>query len=124
MDDQKLGAAVRTALNASRFIPPDHPDWDRVDAFWNREEARRLMERLKRRAGVKTEAALYEGVGDVSLILADGIITAWPLRYEGRGGIGAIRGIEPTELPEAVSDEELGATIRHLVDVSRRPWRY
>ncbi|MDN2565192.1 hypothetical protein N1F89_03070, partial [Aquibium sp. A9E412] len=30
LDDAALGAAAREALLASRFIAPDHPDWDRV----------------------------------------------------------------------------------------------
>ncbi|MDQ0315503.1 contact-dependent growth inhibition system immunity protein [Amorphus orientalis] len=124
LDDAALGAVAREALLASRFIGPDHPDWDRVHAFWSRENSERLLERLKARAGVKTHGALYSGVGEVGLILKNGIINLRPKRYEGRGGFGPLRGDHTVELPETVSDEELGAAIRHLVDVSRRPWRY
>lgn len=122
LDDVGLGAAAREALLASRFIGPDHPDWDRVRAFWTRENSERLLERFKARAGVKTHGALYSGVGEVSLTLKDGIITLRPMKYEGRGGFSSIRGAEPTELPDSVSDEELGATIRRLIEISRKPW--
>ena len=119
LSDVELGAAAREALLASRFIGPDHPDWDRVDAFWNRENSRRLEERLKARAGVKTSAALYSGAAEVALTLKDGVISLEPWKYEGRGGFGGIKGVEPTVLPEAIFDEELGAAIRAAVEVSR-----
>ncbi|MGX1306350.1 hypothetical protein AB7M35_001070 [Amorphus suaedae] len=122
LDDASLGTAAREALLASRFIGPDHPDWKRVDAFWSREKGDRLLERFKARAGVKTHGALYSGVGLVCLTLTDGIISLMPWKYEGRGGFGPIRGAEPVELPDTVSDEELGATIRRLIGISRKPW--
>ncbi|MDQ0315502.1 contact-dependent growth inhibition system immunity protein [Amorphus orientalis] len=124
LDDSSLGAAAREALLASRFIGPDHPDRERIDAYWKNLSNKELLDRFKARAGVKTHSALYTGVGEVRLILEDGIISLRPLRYEGRGGFGHLRGAKTVELPETVSDEELGAAIRHLVDVSRRPWRY
>ncbi|MDQ0315501.1 contact-dependent growth inhibition system immunity protein [Amorphus orientalis] len=124
LDDAALGAAAREALLASRFIGPDHPDWGRVRASVTPEAARSDEERLKARAGVKTQQALYSGVGEVSLTLKDGNIRLLPGKYQGRGGFGSLNGVDPTELPETVSDAELGAAIRHLVDVSRRPWRY
>lgn len=122
LDDVQLGAAAHEALLANRFIGPDHQDWDRVRAFLNREELRVLEERLRARAGVKTNGALYSGVGNVSLTLKDGMISLMPWKYEGQGGFGPIRGAEPVELPETVSDEELGATIRRLIGISRKPW--
>ncbi|MDQ0315504.1 contact-dependent growth inhibition system immunity protein [Amorphus orientalis] len=124
LDDLALGAVAREALLASRFIGPDHPDRDRVDAYSKNLSDKELLDRFKARAGVKTHGALYSGVGEVGLLLKDGIISLRPLRYEGRGGFGPLRGDHTVELPETVSDEELGAAIRHLVDVSRRPWRY
>ncbi|MGX1306353.1 hypothetical protein AB7M35_001073 [Amorphus suaedae] len=122
LNDPGLGAASREALLASRFISPDHPDWNRVRAFLSREYYDRQLERLKARAGVKTHGALYSGVGSVSLMLKDGSITLMPWKYVGRGGFEPLRGFEPVELPETVSDEELGATIRRLIGISRKPW--
>lgn len=119
LTDAELGAAAREALLASRFIGPDHPDWDRVDAFWNRENSRRLEERLKARAGVKTSAALYRGAAEVALTLKDGVISLDPAKYEGRGGFGGIKNVEPTRLSVNVSDEDLGAAIRAAIEVSR-----
>ena len=37
--------AGKPALLASRFIGPDHPDWDRVDAFWKNLPDRELLDR-------------------------------------------------------------------------------
>jgi hypothetical protein len=119
LGDAELGAAARKALLASRFIPPDHPDWDRVGAYSTREKDRELSERFKARAGVKTEAALYKGAANVSLTLQDGVMSVEPLRYEGRGGFGGIKGVEPTELSETISNAELGAAIRAAIEVSR-----
>ena len=122
LDDASLGTAAREALLASRFIGPDHPDWNRVYAFWSLENNDRLLERFKARAGVKTHGALYSGVGLVGLTLKDGIISLMAWKYEGRGGFSPLRGAEPVELPETASDEELGATIRRLIGISRKPW--
>jgi len=124
LDDGELGKVARSTLRASRIVGPDHPDWERVRTYWTAETRRDLLQRLTARAGVKTQSALYDGAGQVDLGLRDKTITLRPWRYQGRGGFAPVRGVEPTELPETVSDEELGATIRHLVDVSRRPWRY
>ena len=123
LDDAALGAASREALLASRYIAPDHPDWDRVDAYWNLEEDDKLRERLRAAAGVKTNSALYKGAGNVSLELRDGVITVEPLKYAGRGGFEGIRDLEPTKLPEAISDEALGAAIRAAIEISRAPWK-
>lgn len=121
--DAELGASVRGALLASRFIGPDHPDWDRVGAYYTREKDRELSERFLARAGVKTEATLYKGAANVALTLEYGVIYLKPLRYEGRGGFGGIKGVEPTELPETVSDVDLGAAIRAGIEVSRAAGR-
>ncbi len=123
LDDAALGAAAREALLASRFIGPDHPDWDRVDAFWKNLPDRELLDRFMARAGVKTHGALYSGVGEVGLTLKNGVISLRPMKYEGRGGFSSLQGVEPTELPEAGSDEELGAEIRKLIEISRKPWK-
>ena len=119
LGDSELGVAAREALLASRFIGPDHPDWDRVGAYYTREKDRELSKRFLTRAGVKTEATLYKGAANVALTLRDGTISLEPWKYEGRGGFGGIKGVEPTVLPEAISDEELGAAIRAAVEVSR-----
>ena len=123
IDDAALGAASREALLASRYIAPDHPDWDRVDAFWNLEDGDKLEERLRAAAGVKTNSALYRGAGNVSLELSNGIIALRPLKYAGRGGFEGIRDLEPTKLPESISDEALGAAIRAAIEISRSPWK-
>ncbi|WP_163045083.1 contact-dependent growth inhibition system immunity protein [Aurantimonas aggregata] len=123
LDDAALGAASREALLASRYIAPDHPDWDRVDAYWNLENGDKLRERLRAAAGVKTNSALYKGAGNVSLGLRDGIIAVEPLKYAGRGGFEEIRDLEPTKLPETISDEALGAAIRAAIEISRAPWK-
>ncbi|XWN32882.1 MAG: contact-dependent growth inhibition system immunity protein [Devosia sp.] len=119
LSDTELGATAREALLASRFIGPEHPDWDRVDEYSKQLDGKELENKLKARAGVKTTKALYNGAGDVSLRLKDGTISLIPMRYEGRGGFGGIKGLAPTELAENVSDEALGAAIRAAIEVSR-----
>jgi hypothetical protein len=106
LDDAALGAVAREALLASRFIGPEHPDRDRVDAFLKKLSDKELLDRFKAPAGVKTHGALYSGVGKVSLTLKDGIISLRPMKYEGRGGF-TTRRVEPTELPEAGSDVQV-----------------
>lgn len=76
------------------------------------------------RAGVKTHGALYSGVGEVGLTLKNGVISLRPMKYEGRGGFTSLRRVEPTDLPESVSDEALGAETHRLVEISRKPWKW
>jgi hypothetical protein len=123
LDDTALGAAAREAPLASRFIAPDHPDWDRVGAYWNLEKGDKLEEQLRAAAGVKTNTALYKGAGNVHLDLRGGTIAIDPMKYAGRGGFDGIRGLEPTKLPADISDEALGAAIRAAIEISRAPWK-
>ncbi|MEH6721117.1 MAG: contact-dependent growth inhibition system immunity protein [Aurantimonas endophytica] len=123
LDDHALGAAAREALVASRYVAPDHPDWDRVRAYWDLEKGDKLEEQLRAAAGVKTNSALYKGAGNVHLDLRGGTIAIDPMKYAGRGGFDGIRGLEPTKLPEAISDEALGAAIRAAIEISRAPWK-
>ncbi|WP_034492213.1 contact-dependent growth inhibition system immunity protein [Afifella pfennigii] len=119
MTDVDLGREARAALAASRFITPDHPEWDSLMRFGTDAELRAEEAREKTLAGVKTRKALYEGAGSVSLSLQDGRIELAPWRYAGRGGWEGIPGIQPTVLPESVSDAELGAAINAALEKSR-----
>ncbi len=119
MPDGELGCEARSALLASRFVAPEHPDWDRVIRIPTDDELREEEERDRKRAGVRSLRALYAGAGSVSLRLQDGEITIEAERYRGRGHWEGIRGMEPTTLPESVSDEELGAAINAALQVSR-----
>ncbi|MBB4002563.1 hypothetical protein GGR03_001638 [Aurantimonas endophytica] len=94
-----------------------------MDTNWNLENGDKLEERLKAAAGVKTSSALYKGAGNVHLDLREGIIAIKPMEYAGRGGFDGIRGLEPTKLPAAISDEALGAAIRAAIEISRAPWK-
>jgi len=119
MTNVDLGREARAALLASRFITPDHPEWDTAIRFPTDEEIRVREGKLKRRAGVSSRKALYAGAGFVSLSLQDRLIRIRPSRYAGRGGWEGIPGIEPTTLPESVSNEELGAAINVALELSR-----
>jgi len=119
MTDLDMGREARAALRASRFITPDHPEWDRLIRFCSDDEIRADVARELAHARVRTQKALFEGSGSVSLTLQDGRISVDPWRYAGRGGWEGIPGIEPATLPESVSDEELGAAINAALAVSR-----
>jgi len=118
MSDAELGTAAHTALAASRFLELNDPEWDRVKAHWNLEQAKKDEERLKARAGVKTRKALYKGAGRVILIQEDGQISIRPSRYGGGEDWYPVQAHEPANLPENVTDEELGAVIRRELDIS------
>ena len=119
MNAHDIGREARKALLASRFITPDHPEWDAVMRFPTKEEFKAWEEADKARAGVKTLKALFNGAGNVSLRLQDGQIEIKPTRYRGRGHWEGIRGHEDTVLPEDVSDEALGKAVLKALDISK-----
>lgn len=119
MNAEDIGREARAALMASRFITPDHPEWDSIMRFPTKEELKALDEADKARAGVKTLKALYNGAGSVTLTLQDAKIRLKPWRYRGRSSWEGIRGHEDTVLPEDVSDDAFGKAILDALDVSR-----
>ncbi|WP_414831885.1 contact-dependent growth inhibition system immunity protein [Afifella sp. YEN Y35] len=119
MPAAEIGREAREALQASRFITPDHPEWERLIRFGSDEEIRADVAREMAHARVRTQKALFEGSGSVSLTLQDGRISVDPWRYAGRGTWEPVPGIKPTILPESVSDEDLGAAINAALEVSR-----
>lgn len=118
LPDAELGAVARQALAASRFITPDDPDWEML-SFGTRESLRADDAALKRRAGVKTLKALYEGAGSVALKQEDGMIEVIPDRYRGNSCWDAVPGHVNSRLPEGVSDNDLGAAINAAMTISR-----
>jgi CDI immunity protein len=118
MSDEALGRAARAALSASRFITPDHPEWAELMRFPTKEEDKAEDDRLKAQAGVKTIKALYSGAASVRLRLQNGVIKINASRYRGSGHWEGIPGAEPVELPQLVSDAELGAAIREGLAIS------
>ncbi|MDF0602616.1 contact-dependent growth inhibition system immunity protein [Psychromarinibacter sp. C21-152] len=116
---EDLGRAVHEALAASRFITPEHPEWDTVMRPPTADEIKARENDLKRRAGVKTNKALYNGVGSVAVTLQDGQIELSPLRHLGRGAWEGIRGHEPIRLPGSISDTELGDAVTAAIEISR-----
>ncbi|NKB26827.1 MAG: DUF1436 family protein [Rhodobacteraceae bacterium] len=119
MNAEDIGREARAALMASRFITPDHPEWDSIMRWPTPEEIKALNEADKARAGVKTLKALYNGAGSVTLTLKDANIRLKPWRYRGRSSWEGIRGHEDTVLPEDVSDEAFGKAILDALDISR-----
>lgn len=114
-----VGREARAALQASRFITPEHPEWDDVIRIPTKEEFKAWEDADKARAGVKTLKALFNGAAHVSLRLQDGKIEIKPARYRGRGHWEGIRGQEDMILPEDVSDEAFGAAILEGLEISR-----
>jgi len=119
MADAELGRETREALDASRFIPPEHPEWQSLIRTLTKEEERAWHARHKALAGVRSIKALYEGAGSVSVELEDGHIETVQRRNIGDAGWRENPGLKPTILPESVSDEELGAAINAALEVSR-----
>jgi len=118
-----LGREARAALAASRFIPPDHPEYHSLIRFPTEEETGALEARDMAIAGVKTRAALYKGAGSVALEMKEGVIEVVGLRYRGHGHWEGIRGYTPQKVSETVTDDELGAAILAAIDRSRRASR-
>ena len=70
----EIGVRARAAFLASRFITPEHPEWNDVIRIPTKEEFKAWEESDKARAGVRTLKALFNGAGHVSLTLRDGKI--------------------------------------------------
>jgi hypothetical protein len=115
---QLVGAACRQALAASRFIPPDHPDFDRLIRFETKEESAKFVDLLKARAGVKTIKALYAGSGYIALSIEDGQnIEIRAARHRSRGNFDFGKDLPQIMVPESASDIELGtAVLKALAD--------
>lgn len=109
---------VRAALAASRFVPPSHPEFDRLIRMPKQAELDALEAEDLARAGVKTRRALYRDAAHLSLRLQDGEIELGPMRYRRAGWWEGIRGAAPT-VPEAVDDAALGAAILEALATSQ-----
>ena len=109
---------VRAALAASRFVPPSHPEFDRLIRMPKQAELDALEAEDLARAGVKTRRALYRDAAHLSLRLQDGQIELGPMRYRRAGWWEGIRGATPT-IPEDVDDEVLGAAILKALATSQ-----
>jgi CDI immunity protein len=114
-----LGREARAALMASRFITPDHPEWDAVMRIPTDVQFKAWQEEDKARAGVKTLKALFNGAGFVSFRLQEGQIKIVPWHHRSQGHWEGVRGVEATVLPEDVTDEAFGAAILAALEVSR-----
>ncbi len=112
ISDDELGEKAHAALAASRFLRPDHPEFDEVMRFLSKDEQRAYDDTLLDAAGVKTLKTLYKGSQSVTLTLEDCVITikSWKYRYAGHWE--GIRGLEPITVPESVGDAAFGQAIR------------
>jgi len=118
ISDRELGEKARAALAASRFLTPDHPEFNEVMRFPTKEEEKAYDARLLEAAGVKTLKTLYSGAKNVSLWLQDGVISITSLKYRYAGAWEGIRGLEPITVPETVDDAALGEAIRAALATS------
>lgn len=109
---------VRAALAASRFVPPSHPEFDRLIRMPKQAELDALEAEDLARAGVKTRHALYRDAAHLALRLQDGEIELRPMRYGRAGWWEGIQGAA-TVLPEDATDEVLGAAILEALATSR-----
>lgn len=109
---------VRAALAASRFVPPSHPEFDRLIRMPKQTELDALEAEDLARAGVKTRRTLYRDAAHLALRLQDGEIELRPMRYGRAGWWEGIRGAA-TVLPEDATDEVLGAAILEALATSR-----
>lgn len=120
---EPLGRAAREALAASRFITPQHPEWDSLMRFPTKEEAAAEDQRLEAHAKVRSLRALYDGAGMVSLRLMDGRIAITPLRCRTRGAWEGFAGNDPVTVDADATDAELGAAIAAAIAISREAKR-
>jgi hypothetical protein len=118
VDGPSLARHTRTALAASRFIRPDHPEFDRLIRFPGPAELEALEAENLARAGVKTHGALYRDAAHLAIRSQDAQIDLRPMRYLRAATWEGIRGAA-TVLPEDVDDEALGAAILEALATSR-----
>ncbi|MCK0167062.1 contact-dependent growth inhibition system immunity protein [Jannaschia sp. S6380] len=118
VDGPTLVRHTRAALAASRFIRPDHPEFDRLIRFPGPAEMKALEAENLARAGVKTRGALYRDAAHLAIRLQDAQIDLRPMRYRRAATWEGIRGVA-TVLPEDVDDETFGAAILDAIDTSR-----
>ena len=115
--DAEIGAALLDALDKSRFLTPDQPEFDAFFGDWIEGRNDDAYDAgLMEVAGVKTRATLYRGARSVGVRAEGGdqiLLTAWRRRrgrwFSGDGG-------GPVEtLPRDTSPEALGAAWRRAV---------
>ncbi len=117
--DEDLGAKVRAALAASRFIAPGHPEWKSVMRFPTDEESREFNRRVLAAAGVRTLKALRTGGRRVSLTLQDGVISIKPSEQRKQGNWGPLDPSLTVTVAEATPDKDLGQAVREGLARSR-----
>lgn len=118
VDGLALAQHARAALAASRFIRPDHPEFDHLIRFPKQAELNALEAENLARAGVKTRGALYRDAAHLAIRLQDAQIDLRPMRYRRGATWEGIRGAA-TVLPEDVDNEALGAAILEALVTSR-----
>lgn len=118
LDGPTLAHHARIALAASRFVLPDHPQFDSLTRMPSQADLDASEAERRARAGVKTRSALYRDAGSVGLQLRDGQIEIAPNRYDRAGWWESIADAT-TVLPEDVDDETLGTAILDALATSR-----
>ena len=111
--DDALGCAVRSALDASRLLRPDHPEFEAVFDVSGGAEAWAAWEaEMMRIAGATTPRTLRRVVKLVTAGRGHGGVLIRSTRHERASHFTGIRGLDPIRLPEAADDAALGAAVR------------
>ena len=117
--DLSLGLLARRALAASRYITPDHREFDDVIKFDREGKKLQAYDReLLEKFGLKTRKALYRNAAFVKLALRDGTIKVHTGLW---GGIGKwyLDKVPPDTYPDTIDDEEFGAILNRALEASR-----
>ncbi|MCP1200869.1 contact-dependent growth inhibition system immunity protein [Notoacmeibacter sp. MSK16QG-6] len=118
IDDEKLGNAVREALAASRASLDDEL-WDRAYDYRRTGEFKKTDRTMLELAGVKSLRTLYRGAASVSVWHDQNSITILAWKNKGVESWGPVRNYERLELPDTITDAELGAAVREHLAISK-----
>ena len=119
----ELGAAVRQALSASRYLDPKKMGWDAIERFMYVEAQARNQEYVKQAmklTGVKSETAFDRGIKACSILRMDDQFKLTPT-LDGKGSWGK-HGATPADLryfPVGASDEEIEKVVLETLSLSK-----
>jgi len=116
---QEIGEAVKTALDASRFMPRDSHSFAelfrRALKATPDEDAARFLEM----APVRTRTSLYRDARNCGIRTQGSRIIITPMEKDGPGGWSGMRRVEDIDIPEAADAAEIGRALLRGFELAR-----
>ncbi len=116
---EELGAAVKRALEVSRFMQGDSPLYGRLFDAALQMTPDEVAAPFLEMAPVKTRHSLYRDAKSCGLRLQDGRIEIMPTKRAGPGGWVGLHGVEPLCISEASDAAEIGRALLRAFDLAR-----